>query len=204
KEGYTFTGWYTDAECTTKEPATFTLKADTTLYAGWKIQQRELSFNTLGGSEIAPVTEDFGTQMNLNDYTPTREGYEFTGWYTDEDCKDKAENEFALNNNTTVYAGWKKVEAEAKPEETDKEEKPAEANKEEKPAAAASKEEAKKEEAQKAESAKAESAKAESDNQKAKSVNTAAGTGSLIFGLGAALSAMLAAAFARMYKKEND
>ena len=37
KPGYTFTGWYTDADCTTRYPDAqlFTNINGTTLYAGW-------------------------------------------------------------------------------------------------------------------------------------------------------------------------
>ncbi|MCF0259677.1 MAG: BspA family leucine-rich repeat surface protein, partial [Erysipelotrichaceae bacterium] len=36
RSGYTFTGWFTDAECTVKSESSFVLKEDLTLYAGWK------------------------------------------------------------------------------------------------------------------------------------------------------------------------
>ena len=40
--------------------------------------------------------------------TPTKPGYTFTGWYTDEDCTERYPNEqlFTNINGTTLYAGW--------------------------------------------------------------------------------------------------
>ena len=40
--------------------------------------------------------------------TPTKPGYTFTGWYTDEDCKNKYPDAqlFTNINGTTLYAGW--------------------------------------------------------------------------------------------------
>ena len=46
--------------------------------------------------------------IDLTDYTPTREGYEFTGWYADEDLTDKITS-IRLIRNTTVYAGWEEI-----------------------------------------------------------------------------------------------
>ena len=41
---------------------------------------RYLFFATDGGSTFRPLELPRGTQVNLNDYIPTKEGYEFEGW----------------------------------------------------------------------------------------------------------------------------
>lgn len=40
--------------------------------------------------------------------TPTREGYEFAGWYTDENCDTPASNDgtYKISTDTTLYAKW--------------------------------------------------------------------------------------------------
>ena len=64
-----------------------------------------LTFETNGGSVIDPVTKRYGSVIDLTSYTPTKEGYSFTGWYTDEALTDKIES-ITLIGDTTVYAGW--------------------------------------------------------------------------------------------------
>lgn len=64
-----------------------------------------LTFDTNGGSEIASIRRAEYTKIDLADYIPTREGYEFTGWYADEDLTDKITS-IRLTRNTTIYAGW--------------------------------------------------------------------------------------------------
>ena len=64
-----------------------------------------LTFDTNGGSEIAFIRRAEYSTIDLSNYKPTREGYEFTGWYADEDLTKKITS-IRLTRNTTVYAGW--------------------------------------------------------------------------------------------------
>ncbi|MBQ8343907.1 MAG: InlB B-repeat-containing protein [Clostridia bacterium] len=46
----------------------------------------------------------------ISDYpVAIREGYEFTGWYFDEDLEEKCESSHVFNEETTLYAGWVEV-----------------------------------------------------------------------------------------------
>ena len=38
RQGYTFTGWYADEECTVKADPSITLTGNVTIYAGWEAQ----------------------------------------------------------------------------------------------------------------------------------------------------------------------
>ena len=67
-----------------------------------------LIFETNGGSEIASIRRAEYMTIDLTDYTPTREGYEFTGWYADEDLTEEITS-IRLTRNTTVYAGWEEI-----------------------------------------------------------------------------------------------
>ena len=44
----------------------------------WRINQYALTFDAAGGSEVAPITQDYGTAITAP--TVSREGYTFTGW----------------------------------------------------------------------------------------------------------------------------
>ena len=48
-----------------------------------------LTFETNGGSAIEKVTGKSGNTIDLSDYTPTREGYDVSGWYSDKGLTNK-------------------------------------------------------------------------------------------------------------------
>ena len=60
------------------------------------------------GDKSEPKKIDYGAKIAALG-TPTKRGYNFTGWYTDEDCKTRYPNEqlFTNINGITLYAGWK-------------------------------------------------------------------------------------------------
>ena len=64
-----------------------------------------LTFDTCGGSSIKAVRAFEGHMINLSGYQPTREGYEFSGWYADRNLTQPI-TEIRLDGNRTVYAGW--------------------------------------------------------------------------------------------------
>ena len=64
-----------------------------------------LSFDTCGGSSIKAVRAWKGHMINLSGYRPTREDYEFSGWYADRNLTQPI-TEIRLDGNRTVYAGW--------------------------------------------------------------------------------------------------
>ena len=72
REGYTFTGW--DKTIPATMPA-----GDMTVTAQWRINQYTISFDSAGGSAIAPIAQDYGTAVTAP-ADPTREGYTFMGW----------------------------------------------------------------------------------------------------------------------------
>ena len=91
REGYTFIGW--DKEIPTTMPA-----ENMTVTAQWEINRYTITFDTAGGSEIAPITQDYGTNITAP-ADPTREGYTFIGW-------DKEIPETMPAENITVTAQW--------------------------------------------------------------------------------------------------
>ena len=92
RKGYTFKGW--DKEIPEAMPA-----ENITVKAQWEINQYTIAFDTNGGSEIAPITQDYGTEISAPD-NPTRKGYTFKGW-------DKEIPKTMPAENITVKAQWK-------------------------------------------------------------------------------------------------
>ena len=95
RKGYTFKGW--DKEIPKTMPA-----ENMTVKAQWEINQYTITFDTNGGSEIAPITQDYGTAITAPD-NPTRKGYTFKGW-------DKKIPETMPAENITITARWKDTE----------------------------------------------------------------------------------------------
>ena len=110
RTGYTFAGWYSDSSLT-KQVTSVTLNSNMTVYARWLENEvplyYRLSFQTNGGSSISSVTETAGTWVSLSDYTPSRTGYTFGGWYSDSSLTNRVTS-VTLNSNMTVYAKWTK------------------------------------------------------------------------------------------------
>ena len=95
RPGYTFAGWYNGEE---KFEATTMPAQSLTLKAHWTISQYTITFDTDGGSEIAPITQDYGTTITVP-AAPTKTGYTFGGW-------DKEIPGTMPAENVTVKATW--------------------------------------------------------------------------------------------------
>ena len=95
RKGYTFKGW--DKEIPKTMPA-----ENITVKAQWEINQYAITFDTNGGSEIAPITQGYGTAITAP-ADPTREGYTFKGW-------DKEIPETMPAENITITARWRDTE----------------------------------------------------------------------------------------------
>ncbi|MGN8896422.1 InlB B-repeat-containing protein [Flavonifractor sp. HCP28S3_F3] len=107
KEGYTFGGWYLDEtlETAVGEDAVMPAQA-LTVYPKWTVQQSTITFVTgEGATQVAPITQEYGTAVTKPD-DPTREGYTFTGWFTDEACQNVYTFTTMPAEDLTLYAGW--------------------------------------------------------------------------------------------------
>ena len=99
--GCTFGGW-NKADGTAWDYASDKVTDNITLYAKWAANTYTITFDTAGGSEIAPITQDYGTAITAP-ADPTREGYTFIGWDTEIPTTMPAEN-------ITLKARWKDTE----------------------------------------------------------------------------------------------
>ena len=97
------TGWYKDADRTEKVDSVTINGADITLYA--KVETGYwLTFESNGGSYVAPAfyAKDKGATAPT---VPTKLGYAFDGWYTDEGLTTPASFD-SITASTTLYAKW--------------------------------------------------------------------------------------------------
>ena len=114
--GYVFGGWYREAECT-NFVGTYnddvTVSAPTTFYAKWTPVQYKIYYKNVDGSSITDgeyVTKTYGSTVTLNT-TPTKTGYVFVGWFTDDvsfnnsydGTTDIASTE---GDDKNIYAKW--------------------------------------------------------------------------------------------------
>ena len=102
--GYTQVGWSTvdGGEKVYDFKDIYTKNEALTLYPVWNTNKYTITFDTNGGSEIAPITQDYGTEITAPD-NPTRKGYTFKGW-------DKEIPETMPAENITITARWKDTE----------------------------------------------------------------------------------------------
>ena len=104
RTGYTQVGWATvdGGEKVYAFGGGYTTNAALTLYPVWNTNKYTITFDTAGGSEIAPITQDYGTAITAP-ADPTREGYTFIGWDMEIPTTMPAEN-------ITLKARWKDIE----------------------------------------------------------------------------------------------
>ena len=113
---HSFNGWYTEKSGGTKITTDTVFFANTTVYAHWThtgdnnppVNYYTLRFETGGGSAIPGVRETYNTYIDLTKYVPTRHGYTFVGWYSEQSLVNKV-SDIYLTGDRTVYAGWRAV-----------------------------------------------------------------------------------------------
>ncbi len=108
RTGYTFAGW-SDGVTTYTSGGTesFSMGAgNVTLAAQWTVNQYTISFEENGGSAVADITQDYGSAVTAP-ADPTRVGYTFGGWYTDDGTFNNAYTFTTMPaENVTLYARW--------------------------------------------------------------------------------------------------
>ena len=113
-DGYTFTGWNTQAggKGQAYAPGTkWAANGTLTLYAQWTPGQASLTYDGNGatGGKTDPQTGKTDEKINVRDNGFTRDGYTFVTWNTQADCKGNAvkpNSEWTLRGSSTLYACW--------------------------------------------------------------------------------------------------
>ena len=110
KEGYTFNGWYTDADFTSQFIFTRVVTKDTTLYAQWIDLFWNISWDLNGGTWEGvyepPSTVEKGTALARPNPDPTKSGTTFAGWFTNAELTAQYTFTTKVNGNIKLYAKW--------------------------------------------------------------------------------------------------
>jgi uncharacterized repeat protein (TIGR02543 family) len=109
KEGYTLEGWYQEATYATKwDFAANTVTANITLHARWDlipVNNLVVSFDTGQGSAVPDQTVPSGGKA-AKPADPTRDLYEFGGWYTGSDHAAAWDFDAPVTADMTLHAKW--------------------------------------------------------------------------------------------------
>jgi uncharacterized repeat protein (TIGR02543 family) len=105
RDGYAFMGWYKEATLTTLwNFANDVVTANITLYAKW-VGAYTVTFNTNHGSIVNLQMVPVGGKVAQPD-NPTRAGYTFVGWYSDETFASAWDFNATVAGDMTLYAKW--------------------------------------------------------------------------------------------------
>ena len=113
---YSFKGWYTAASGGTKITTDTVFSENTTVYAQWtysgggggggrRTSRYTVSFESNGGSKVASQSVTRNTVMK-EPTAPTKENFDFDGWYSDKELKTKYDFSAKVTKSFTLYAKW--------------------------------------------------------------------------------------------------
>lgn len=106
KEGYKLAGWFEDEALTKAYDFDEPVLSELTLYAKWElIKTYTITFNSNGGSNIEALSIQNGEKVESLE-VPTKDNYNFKGWFIDEAYKERFDFQKAITNDLTLYAKW--------------------------------------------------------------------------------------------------
>ncbi len=109
--GYTFVGWFSNSELTQE---VLSIQKGTTgnidLYAKYEERIQTVNFedDLYSSFTVRYGTNAYGEGGILNDYTPTKDGYTFGGWYTNPNLtvSSYVSDNYVFVGDVTLYAKW--------------------------------------------------------------------------------------------------
>lgn len=104
RQGYSFAGWYKDPQFSSEwNFSTDIVTSNITLYAKWNINLYTITFVT-DSDDIPPITQEYNSVLSLP--LPTKKGYEFVGWITDQRSFISFDLSVMPSRNLILYASW--------------------------------------------------------------------------------------------------
>ena len=110
-DGWTFGGWYQEAECTTEYDFAASVNSSMTLYAKWTQNPAPVTYTVkfdVQNHGTAPQEQkvEAGKSAIRPEKDPEAEGWTFGGWYQEAACTNVYDFAAAVNSSLTVYAKW--------------------------------------------------------------------------------------------------
>ncbi|RKN82014.1 InlB B-repeat-containing protein [Paenibacillus ginsengarvi] len=105
RTGYTFGGWYKDANLTTPFAFTTAITGDLNLYAKWNAINYTVTYNSNGGTGVLSQSVGYNA-IPAKPADPTKSGYTFQGWYKDTGLTQAYSFNTGITSNMTLYAKW--------------------------------------------------------------------------------------------------
>lgn len=99
------TGWYLESDSGKTAVTSVTLESTNVTLCAIVEKGHWITFDSKGGSNVAPQFVRSGDSCAAPS-APTKPGYDFVGWYTDEETNNEFEFGNILSNNLTLYAKW--------------------------------------------------------------------------------------------------
>lgn len=109
KTGYTFQNWKATNGTSYSPGKEYSANTATTMTAQWKIITYTITYNANGGSNPpSSQTKDYGASVTIKSTAPTKDGYNFLGWYDNKNGTgtNYAGQTYSTNANLTLYAKW--------------------------------------------------------------------------------------------------
>ena len=109
-DGYQFEGWYTQKDGGEEFDFSQSIKEDVTVYAHWSEVKpdRTVYFDCGSQAKGFSVVVKYGEKVTPPT-DPEAKGYQFDGWYTQENGGEKFDFNQAITEDVTVYAHWSEV-----------------------------------------------------------------------------------------------
>ena len=113
RPSYNFVGYFTDIDCKGtqltdaegKSLAVWTFEEDLAVFPGYEPTKYTVTFDSQGGSAVAPITLDYGDALNLT-ARPTLDGKSFSGWYLSTEDAEPYSATTMPAENIVLYAKW--------------------------------------------------------------------------------------------------
>ncbi len=103
--GYEFQGWFNDELFLNPFTDTLMPSHDVTIYAKWQLAKYLVSYNTHGGNTLDAQYGIYMMEIPIPE-DPTREGYDFVGWYFDDAYTLPITNQSMPATAITIHAKW--------------------------------------------------------------------------------------------------
>lgn len=111
-ENYEFMGWSTDGSLNYEKNVTIPVgsKGNKTYIARWLGKEVAVNFDSQGGNDVDSTVAQYNEKIGTLP-TPTRDGYEFNGWYTEPESGTRITSTTTVPvTDVTYYAHWSPIE----------------------------------------------------------------------------------------------